>query len=385
MYFAQNTHGCLLSEKALIDLKVLPPNFPSTSCSASTSRQLIPKYPKADCGCLKRLPPPPLPADIPYEPIPENVDKLENFIRSFFAASGFNTCPHQPLPAMTGELMTVTLRPDAVPHAIHTPIPIPLHWEEAVKKDIMKDVALGIIEPVASTVPTVWCARMVVVPKKDGTPRRTIDFQKLNAASVRHTHHTPTPFQQVIKIPAGVYKTVLDAWNGYHSIELAESARNFFTFLCTQGRFRYLRCPQGFHGSGDVYTHHFDEITKGFGDKVRQIDDTCLWKETISLMFWHAMEYIHHCTTNGVIFNPKKLIFCKMQLEFAGFLVTADSIKPSPRIVEAILKFPTPKNITGIRAWFGLVNQVSYAFAQTELMSPFRELLKHNKNFQRRR
>ena len=88
---------------------------------------------------------------------------------------------------MTGELMTVTLKPDAIPHAIHTPIPIPLDWEEAVKKDIMKDVALGIIEPVASTVPTVWCARMVVVPKKDGTPPRTIDcqnhtipYQKLN-------------------------------------------------------------------------------------------------------------------------------------------------------------------------------------------------------------
>ena len=154
-----------------------------------------------------------MPEAIPFPPVSGNIAKLESYIRSFFAASAFNVCPHQPLPAMTGDLMTVTLRQDAIPYAIHTPIPIPLHWEDAVEKDLMKDVALGIIERVASTIPNIWCARMVVVPRKDGSPRRTIDFQKLNAATIRHTHHTPSPFQQVIKVPAGMFKSVLDAWN----------------------------------------------------------------------------------------------------------------------------------------------------------------------------
>ena len=45
-------------------------------------------------------------------------------------------------------------------------------------------------------------------------------------------------------------------------------------------------------------------------------------------------------------------------------------------MTEAILNFPTPTNITGIRSWFRLVNQVSYAFSQTEAMAPFRELLR---------
>ena len=56
---------------------------------------------------------------------------------------------------MTGDLMTVTLREDAVPHAIHTPIPVPLHWEDAVTRELLKDIALGIIERVASTIPTI--------------------------------------------------------------------------------------------------------------------------------------------------------------------------------------------------------------------------------------
>ena len=64
-----------------------------------------------------------------------------------------------------------------------------------------------------------------------------------------------------------------------------------------------------------------------------------------------------------------------MQVEFAGFLITANGVKPTKKMTEAILHFPTPTSITGVRSWFGLVNQVSYAFSQAEVMAPFRELL----------
>ena len=45
-------------------------------------------------------------------------------------------------------------------------------------------------------------------------------------------------------------------------------------------------------------------------------------------------------------------------------------------MIEAIRNFPAPTHVTGVRSWFGLVNQVAYAFSQAEVMAPFRELLK---------
>ena len=44
-------------------------------------------------------------------------------------------------------------------------------------------------------------------------------------------------------------------------------------------------------------------------------------------------------------------------------------------MIDAIQDFPTPTNITGIRSWFGFVNQVAYAIAQAGVMAPFRDLL----------
>ena len=93
--------------------------------------------------------------------------------------------------------MDIVFTPGATPIAIHTPIPVPHHWKNKVKADLDRDVALGIIEPVPVGASTIWCPRIVVAPKKDGSPRHTVDLQKLNDATKREIHHTPASFNQV--------------------------------------------------------------------------------------------------------------------------------------------------------------------------------------------
>ena len=72
----------------------------------------------------------------------------------------------------------------------------------------------------------------------------------------------------------------------------------------------------------------------------------------------------------------------KTEVDFGGFTLTADGIKPTSGMTDAIMNFLTPKDISSMRSWFGLVNQVAYSFAQAELMAPFREQLSSkNKKF----
>ena len=85
---------------------------------------------------------------------------------------------------MRGEPLPIPTRKDVKPVAVHTPVAIPLHWEDKVYKDLMRDVALGVIEPVPINTPVTWCSRMVVVPKHNGEPRRTVNLQALNPVSV---------------------------------------------------------------------------------------------------------------------------------------------------------------------------------------------------------
>ena len=185
-------------------------------------------------------------------------------------------------------------------------------------------------------------------------------YQKINKDSLRETHYTLTPFEIISTLPANTYKTVCDAWNGYHSMPLAEESRDATTFITKWGRYRYKRAPQGFHASGDAYTHRFDNITQGFKRVKRCVDDSILWDDSIEESFWHTYEYLKTCSDNGIVFNPEKFHFAKKTCEFAGFQITPDGYKPPESILNAIRDFPVPTSITDVRSWFGLINQVPH-------------------------
>ena len=114
---------------------------------------------------------------------------------------------------------------DSKPVRVFTPAPVALHWQEKVKADLDRDVDLGVLERVPYGEVTEWCSRMVVTRKSDGAPRRSVDLSQLNRFCSRETHPTKSPFHLARSVPRGSIKTVLDAWNGYHSAVLREEDR----------------------------------------------------------------------------------------------------------------------------------------------------------------
>ena len=140
---------------------------------------------------IRRSPPPLRPTSIPYAATPNNIYNLEKYIRDQFASSVFNNSA--PFPSLSGLPAKIHVNANAVPYTRHSLIPVPHHWKAAVKSRLDRDVERS-ITPVPIEAPVTWCSPMVVVSKSGGTPRRTIDFQKLNAqAFMRHitlAHHS---------------------------------------------------------------------------------------------------------------------------------------------------------------------------------------------------
>ena len=134
--------------------------------------------------------------------------------------------------------------------------------------------------------------------------------------------------------------------------------------------------------SGDTYNQRFDAIISDFKNKVKCVDDTCMWADSIEASFYQTCEWLDLCARNGITLNPKKFLFAQDRVDFAGLTITPTNIRPSANFLDAIRDFPTPTDITGARAWFGLINQGAYAFAMTKQMRPFRALLKPSTVFQ---
>ena len=134
-------------------------------------------------------------------------------------------------------------------------------------------------------------------------------------------------------------KTILDAKDGYHSVVLEpRKSREVTKFLCEFGRYWCVGSGQGLICSGDAYTHRFDNITSKFQKVVRCVDDSLLWEDDLKTSFDLVCRYLSTCSRGGINFNKQKFKFAEETVDYVGFTITMDEIKPAAAMTESIRK-----------------------------------------------
>ena len=109
---------------------------------------------------------------------------------------------------------------------------------------------------------------------------------------------------------------------------------------------------QRYLSSGDSYRRYTDTILEDCPSPIT-------WSDTVEGAFHRICSMLSHCNENGLVFNPNKFRFARREVDFT-----------------------TPSNISEVRLWYGFVNQVTYFFYKTVIMSPFRHLLSPNSAFE---
>lgn len=375
IYICDNIQRIYLSKEGCLALGIIHKDFPSPINTNVNNKDE--SKPAALSASTKR------PDKIPFDPTPENIALLKDYLLRVFSETVFNNDKSRYFPKMLGvPKADIHLSPNATPYFRATPNQLPYYWREATKELLDEFVRRGMIAKKPIGTPTPWCHPMVITAKKSNTSRpkirMTVDLTHLNSQCIRELHHVESPFKLVSQIPKNTYKTVLDAVDGYQAIELDEKSQHLTTFITHWGAYYFLRIPAGLIDSGDKYTSRYDFVIQHIPRKVKCVDDTLLYDFTIEDAFYHTFDYLSTCEAHGIVLNASKFQFCEKELTFAGFTITPTSIKPSDSTLKAIREFPIPQNITDVRSWFGLVRQVAYAYSISEHLAPFRDLLKHS-------
>ena len=389
-YVSPDANCLYLSKEAMIQLRIIDPEFPKIGAVGSnqvsgigTENDTSSVY--AECGCLKRELPPEKPSRLPFDTSQGNAAaSMKDWLLSRYASSTFNKCPHQLLPLMDGPPIEIHIDENAKPVAFLKPRPVALHWQKKIEEDLLRDVSLGVIERVPHGEPTSWCFPMLAARKDDGSPRRLVDLSPLNKYCKREVHTSKAPFNLAKSVPSNSVKTVVDAWNGYHAIPVRGADRKYLTFATNLGLFRYMRAPMGFLSSGDGYNRRLDDLTSHIQRLERCVDDSLLHdkKGNVDQHWWRVIEYLELCGKSGIVLNPEKFQFSQPTVDFAGFRISEDTVEPLPKYLDAIRGFPIPRTTRDIRSWFGLVHQVAHYAQLRDMLEPFRKFLSPKLKFE---
>ena len=285
------------------------------------------------------------------------------------------------------EPMVIHLRDGHVePTCTYAARPIPLHYREAAECLIKELLDGGIIEPV--DYPTTWCAPAHFVPKGDtGRVRLVTDFTGLNKFVKRPVHPFPTG-QEILRgiQPSSKFFAKLDLIHGYFQVPLSEESRDYCTFLLPSGlntgsgRYRYCRGPMGLNATGDVFCCVTDEALRGLPlDKL--VDDCLIQADCLADLVSKLTDILMRCRERGIKVSLRKFVM-GTSVPFAGMIVTSEGVKADPKMTEAIRHFPQPKNVTDLRSFFGLANQLAaYLPDMMQVTVHMRELLKKKVEF----
>jgi hypothetical protein len=129
------------------------------------------------------------------------------------------------------------------------------------------------------------------------------------------------------------------------------------TFILPSGKYRYTRAPMGLNALSDEFCRRTDEALAGVDGVVKVVDDILVQAEDYDQLEERLEQVLERCRAARITLTKGKF-FVGEQVKFAGFIITGTGIKPDPGKIRAISDFPAPTNISALRSFLGLANQL---------------------------
>ncbi|GJV51563.1 reverse transcriptase domain-containing protein [Tanacetum coccineum] len=223
---------------------------------------------------------------------------------------------------------------------------------KAIQAEVQKLVEVGIMREVYYHD---WLSNPVMVKKHDGSWRMYVDFTDLNKACPQDCYNLPEIDWKVESLYDYPFKCFLDAYKGYHQIQMAESDEEKTAFHTSQGVYCYTKMPFGLKNAGATYQRLVD---KAFDSQVGRnmevyVDDLVIKSHTEEEMIRDINETFRTLRRINMKLNPKKCTFGAREGMFLGYMISPEGIKPCPDKTEVVLQLPSPRTIKEVQSLNG--------------------------------
>lgn len=277
----------------------------------------------------------------------------------------------------------IKLKENSTPYAVPVPRRVAQPLLPQVKAELERMEKTGVVRKLADNEVSEHVAPMVVVPKPGGKVRICVDLKKLNENVVRPRHVLPSVDETLAKLKKGKFFSKLDANSGFWQIKLSAKSQLLTTFITPFGRYCHLKLPFGITSGPEFYQREVDDkIVKGADGIACLIDDIAVASPSISQHKRELYAVLQRIQDHGLTLNREKCKFFVTEINFVGHKVTQHGICQDDKKLAAVRDMPEPRNITDLRSFLGLCQQLAkFSHKLASFMEPLRALLSDKNEF----
>ena len=253
---------------------------------------------------------------------------------------------------LKGEPPRLGVRPGATPFAAPTR-KVPDRLREPLRETLIQLVRDGVIEEA----PSVWGTGPVLVAKKDGSIRFTVDFRRLNEECIPQVRHPRLISCITQDMAAWSIFTKMDLKSGYYQIPLHELDRQYTGFRTVFGSYVFKRLPQGTRNAPAIFQRLMEEVIDGLPERqvAVYLDDLVIGAASQEELEGLEQEVIRRLTEYNLKINPKKSARNVPEVEILGWRVANNQVRPPAERISRIEDWPTPRSATELRSFLGAI------------------------------
>jgi hypothetical protein len=149
-------------------------------------------------------------------------------------------------------------------------------------------------------------------------------------------------------------------------------------FLTPFGRFVYRRLSFGILTGSDVYQPKMAAILHDVTTACK-IDDVHTYGRTHQEHDDRLRAIMDRLRHHNVTLNDK-CIFLVPEIKSAGYVISSSGVQPDPDRVRVVVNMPPPNNVTEVRCFLGMINQMAkFANNLAQQSAPIRNLLRKDR------
>ena len=181
----------------------------------------------------------------------------------------------------------------------------------AIDAQLNRGTSADQLEP--STGP--WAARVVIVKKKDGSPRFCVDYRGLNKVTIKDVYPLPRIDDTLDRLQGAKFFSSLDLASGYWQVPVHPKHRYKTAFITHRGLFQFKVMPFGLCNAPATFQRMIDMLLTGFIWEfvMAYLDDIIIYSANFNQHLEHLQLVFDKMNNVHLLFKLSKCTFCRFQ------------------------------------------------------------------------